>query len=339
MSRQNRKPVRAKGKTRPVPYVNRKSGPFLMPKLSEEYGGYAHLLADALSTIPELPDFSQDSKVAIFSDFGGENNEADFNTYSFLIMAYNKVGPFQDAVHAMRERHGIKDHYSEFRYKRLDNGARFRALPQYLEIIDRYIHGAVITVAVDKSIKTLFGPTKGKAHAHITKILAEKGLGAWDGATAEKLMRICHAAAAFTSVTTHPNQRLLWYCDNDAINAQGNSRGFKDTQGVFLNVLDMYCPHGFEILGFAKSFTDKSHLDDLLSVADFAAGVVQDLLKSHKTGIDFIPDAGKTEVIKWIARESPWLSKITIQLVSLPGGGVGQGLVHFTPPSQSGDDE
>ena len=338
MSSHNRKPVRAEEKSRPVPYVTRKSGPFLLPKVSEEYCGYAHLLAEALATISELPDFSQDSQVAIFSDFGGENKEADFNTYSFLIMALNKVGPFQDAVHAVREQHGIKDHYSEFRYKRLDNGARLRALPQYLETIDKYIHGAVITVAVDKSIKTLFGPTKGKAHAHITQLLAEKGLGTWDGATAEKLMRICHAAAAFTSVTTHPNQRLLWYCDNDAINAQGNTRGFKDTQGVFLNVLDMYCSHGFEVLGFAKSFDGKSHLDDLLSVTDFAAGVVQDLLKSHKTGIDFIPDAGKTEVIKWMARESPCLSKITIQLVPLVGGRVGQGLVHFTPPSESADD-
>lgn len=331
MSRRNRKTVHAVAKKRPVQHVIRKGGPFLLPKVNEEYCGYSHLLAGALSTITELPDFSQDSKVAIFSDFGGENKEADFNTYSFLIMAYNKVGPFQDAVNAVREQHGIKDHYSEFRYKRLDNGARLRALPQYLEIIDKYIHGAVITVAVDKSIKTLFGPTKGKAHTHITKLLADKGLGTWDGATGEKLMRICHAAAAFTSITTCPNQRLLWYCDNDAINAQGNSRDFKDTQSVFLNVLDMYCSHGFEILGFAKSFDDKSHLDDLLSVTDFAAGVVQDLLQSHTTGIDFIPDAGKTEVIKWMARESPYLSKITIQISPLPDGRVGQGLVLFTP--------
>lgn len=93
----------------------------------------------------------------------------------------------------------------------------------------------------------------------------------------------------------------------------------------------MYSNHGFEIMGFAKAFDDKSHLDDLLSVTDFAAGVVQDLLQMHKTEIDFIPCAGKTEIIKWMIRESRFLSKITVQIRPMADGTPAQGLVHFIP--------
>lgn len=89
-------------------------------------------------------------------------------------------------------------------------------------------------------------------------------------------------------------------------------------------------------MGFAKSFAQKSHFDDLLSVPDLAAGVVQELLQSHKTGDDQIPGGeGKVAVMKWIARQSEFLSKITIQIVPLADGSAGVGTVDFTPADQA----
>lgn len=313
--------------------INKKS-PFDIGFIKPEHSYFSHLLAHAISQLDELPDFSDDGKIAIMSDFSGESN-GKFRTYSFLILAYNKIGPFSTAVSELRKEHGIEDPYSEFVFKDLNYGPRKRALPKFLDLVDNFIHGAVITLAVDKEIGTVFGENTNETHAHIVKHLADGGYGKWSGQDAEKVMRVCHLIAIFSALLTKDKQSLLWYCDNDTINSGINNRSFSDTQKIFNNTLSLYCSHSFHILGFAKPFEDSSHLDDLLSISDFAAGITQDLLQSHKTGIDEIPgrdgEGGKVELLKWIARKSRYLSKITIQISKLPNGEIGSGVVTFTP--------
>jgi hypothetical protein len=162
------------------------------------------------------------------------------------------------------------------------------------------------------------------------------GLGRWKGAAGEKVLRVCHSIAMFVALTTSESQRLLWYCDNDVINEDARERGFGDTQNIFARSLGMYCKCNFELIGSGKSFDDKSHLDDLLSIPDFAAGVVQDLLQAHKTGEDNVPGGEeKKALMKWIATQGRFLSKITIQVSRLPSGQLGSGLVAITPVEQS----
>jgi hypothetical protein len=199
-------------------------------------------------------------------------------------------------------------------------------------VVDNYIHGTVVTVAIHKRIETVFGTSKKEAHAFIKKQLATMDLGQWKGSIAEKTLRICHAIAVFTALTTQEKQRILWYCDADAINEDARDRHSKHTQNIFVRVLGMYCQHGFDIVGFGKSFADKSHLDDLLSIPDLAAGIVQDLLQAHDTGNDKISGgAGKEALIRWIATQGRFLSKIVIQISKLPNGEVGSGLVQIAP--------
>lgn len=310
----------------------KKPGPFTLPAVTPEYASFSHLLAHAISQLNELPDFSDDTKIAVMSDFSGEHNGARFNTYSFLLMAYNKVGPFETKVRELREKYGLLEPYSEFAFKDLAYGPRSRALPEFLYLIDNFIHGAVVTIAVDRRIGSVFGKSKKHTHATIEQQLATLGLGRWRGATAEKLLRVCHAIAVFTALTTQAKQRLLWYCDDDAINQDARDRRFEDTQNVFVRVLGMYCKHEFEIVGFGRSFPDKSHLDDLLSIPDLAAGVVQDLLQVHEAGIDAVPGGQEKEaLIRWIAKQGRFLSKITIQISKLPSGELGSGLVQIQP--------
>jgi hypothetical protein len=159
-------------------------------------------------------------------------------------------------------------------------------------------------------------------------------LGKWKGETAEKVLRVCHSIAILTALTTHANQRLLWYCDEDAINQEARQRGFKDTQDIFLRALGMYCKHEFDLIGFAKSFAEKTHLDDLLSIPDLAAGVVQDILHAYTTGNDNVPGGEEKEaLIRWIASQGKFLSKITLQISPLPEGELGSGVVQITPKS------
>jgi hypothetical protein len=166
--------------------------------------------------------------------------------------------------------------------------------------------------------------------------LAAVELGQWKGATAEKVLRVCHSLALFTALTTKENQRLLWYCDDDAINQDGLERRFEDAQNIFVRALAMYCRHKFDLVGFGKSFAGKSHLDDLLSIPDLAAGVVQDLLQAHDTGTNEVSGGDeKVALIKWIATQGKFLSKITIQIGQLANGELGSGVVMFTPAQQA----
>lgn len=211
----------------PVYRKIKKYAPFDLSAITREHPYFAQLLAPAIGQLKELPDFSEDTKIAVMSDFGGKHKGASFNTYSFLIMAYNKVGPFQGQVEDLRRRHDLTNPYSEFAFKDLTYGPRSRALPEFLRLVDSLIHGAVITIAIDKTIGTVFGKSKQETHSFMQKQLAEMGLGKWKGETAEKLLRICHSMAIFAALTTHENQRLLWYCDNDAVDEDAQERGFE----------------------------------------------------------------------------------------------------------------
>ena len=128
---------------------------------------------------------------------------------------------------------------------------------------------------------------------------------------------------------------MLWYCDNDAINENSGGRGFFHTQDIFACVLAIYySKHNFEIVGLGKSFEVKSHRDDLLSIPDFAAGVVQDLLQGHKTGDDVPGGEEKIALMKWIATPAPFLSKIVAQVIVLEDGQLGSGPVELTPVNE-----
>ena len=322
-----------------APQKIRKSGPFSIARIAPDYPWLSSIMANAIGQLSELPDFSDDKKIFVMSDFGGEHASARFYTYSFILLAQDKIGPFEKKVKELRGKHGLLDQHSEFGYKRgyLTSGARSRALPEFLQLIDNYIHGAVITVAVEKQIETLFGTSKQEAQASIVEQLGSMGFGEWKGPDAEKVVRVCHMLAIFVSLMTSSNQRLLWYCDEDAINVDGNSRNFTGTQKLFTAILGMYATHALDVVGFAKSFQEKSYLDDLLSVADLAAGVVQDLLQGHATGENIPGGEEKVQVIQWIARPAPFLSKINIQISRLEDGQVGSGLANFSPRQDAVD--
>jgi hypothetical protein len=188
-----------------------------------------------------------------------------------------------------------------------------------------------ITIAVDKDIPTLFGVTKHEAHATITRQLEEAGLGTWadKGPLAERTMRICYALAIMASLLLSNGQRFLWYCDNDPINEDGRERNFQTLQEIFKQSWNVFAIQALELLGFAKSFPEKTYFDDMLSVADLAAGVVQDLLQAREDGREIPGGETKLRVVKWLVTPTQFLSKIHIQLTKLPDNEVGVEVVSF----------
>jgi hypothetical protein len=309
-----------------------KKGPFKLPLIGTDYPPISHLLANAILEIKELPNFHDDSRIVVFSDFSGEHKGAHFHTYSFLIVAFDKIGPFELMSQDLRRKHGILEPYSEFAFKDLTYGPRSRALPGFLSLVENYVHGALVTVAIDKEVESLFGPSKKEGHQLIESMLAEEKLGLWKGEVAEKMLRVCHSIAVFAALTTKNGQRFMWHCDNDSINEDAKNHDFKDTQQIFGRVLNLYTKNNFEIFGFGKSFEKKSHMDDLLSVADLAAGVMQDVLQANKTGSSEIPGGDEKKLLlNWMAKQGKWLTKINLHIGKNSDGQLVSGLARFKP--------
>ncbi|AJP58089.1 hypothetical protein UC34_16160 [Pandoraea vervacti] len=78
--------------------------------------------------------------------------------------------------------------------------------------------------------------------------------------------------------------------------------------------------HNFDVLGFGKSFQEKSYLDDLLSVPDLAAGMLQDLLTGQDTGGEIPGGNEKLAVLKWLATPATHLSKIHVRIAPKDDG-------------------
>jgi hypothetical protein len=156
-----------------------KSGPFGFPKITDQYPVYSQHLASEIQKLESLPDFQDDKGLYIVSDYGGEHKGAAFNTYAFLISSADKHGVFHRKMLELREARGLTSPAVEFAYKNLQYGPISRALEEYLTLANKFIHGVLVTISVDKSISSIFGDSKGQVRAYLTNLLLERNLGSW----------------------------------------------------------------------------------------------------------------------------------------------------------------
>ncbi len=275
-------------------------------------------MAERIQKLEELPDFSEDERIFVMSDYGGEHKTAAFNTYAFLICSFDKSSVFQHETNALREAPGLNTPFQEFAYKKLKCGPKNRALDAFLKISDKYIHGVLVTISVEKGIPSLFGPQRGDAQQEIVNLLAINDFGKWKPNVAEKLLRIYHALAMFLAVLTHSGQKVLWMSDRDATNEDTRQRTSENMQSLFVQILSMYTDNVYDIAGFAKPFVGEPFTSDLLSIADFAAGAIQDVLQSLKSN-DVADNVGKRQIIRWLGTSSPFLSKLNL-IFKMDGG-------------------
>jgi len=290
-----------------------KSAPFEFTKITDDHPLYGRLLAREISKLDSLPDFSEDKGLFIF-----------------LICSADKRSVFEKETTAIRVKHKLNTPWKELGYKDLHYGPIKRALDEILDISDRLIHGLLLTVSIDKNIESVFGINKKSAQSEVVTLLQENNLGLWKGNEAEKLLRVCHPIALFLSILAENGQKILWLCDHDSINEEGKCRDFSHTQKVLANTLSMYSDNRYEILGFAKAFSGDAGTGDLLSLADFSAGAIQEVLQSELTGKDVKLSDEKGKIIKWMGTDSQFLKKVNLVFVMQDDGDWGVGSVELT---------
>jgi hypothetical protein len=297
--------------------------------LRPEHRGKHSVLASALEDhlklsdtrgkllLPDLRAFANET-VAVFSDYSGEGS-GKYYTYSFLICALNfplTRSCFCEQMKEVRERHVLAD--KEIAFKDFGMGQLQRALPEYLELLDKFVLGFLLTVAVDKRIVTCFGPLDRSTKDAIARLLATHGLGKRKPNDAEKLLRVVDIGAYLTGLLAHNGQKLFWMTDHDAICP--NEELHRQTLNLFHRLLlNLYARPGysFPVVGGAVPFPER-HLDtlDLLSAADIVAGSVGHCLTRNAAAksADVEVKPGSQHVLKWLAHDGIGLKKMTLTL-------------------------
>ena len=281
-----------------------------------------------------LPDLRAcgNETVAVFTDYGGEDNKERYFTYSTLVCGWNLSEFFLHRMKSIRQKHSLEE--KEIAFKDFRMGQLQRALPDYLNALDT-LPGFLFTLVVDKHLSSLFGPAGKETRDLITQTLKSEGFGERKPAINEKLLRIVHIAAFLTGLLAHNTQKIFWMTDHDSISPTAEMH--EKTLSLFQRVLGMYTNEKdiFPILGGALPFDERSvELLDFLSATDVCAGSLSQYLTqvaTVKPGEEIIVKAGCERVLQWLAHDGIGLKKMNVIMRPGPNGIIKSSILKLQP--------
>lgn len=168
----------------------------------------------------------------------------------------------------------------------------------------------LLTVGVDVNIHSLFGESKKQGRINLELVRDQVGKGDWSYKRLEKMYRIYGPLVIMLHLLCAEDHKVLWHGDTDTINEDGKGSTFKDAQYHLQVMLAEFSGKNFKLFGFAKSFEEHSYFDDLSSVADLAAGMMQDLLRHQYHNANVEVNEQKALLCKWLGTESQFLQKV-----------------------------
>lgn len=262
--------------------------------------------ADGKLLLPDLSAFGN-STVGVFSDYSGEGG-GNYDTYSFLLCGWDYLDHFRGEMKKIRTAFELGE--KEIAFKDFGMGPIQRALPAYLDTLNGYVVGLLITVVVEKRLISLFGSQSKSTHHALTQKLKEEGFGTLKPKISEKLFRVIHIAAYLTALLSHDGQKVFWMSDHDAICA--NNEAHNRMLALYHNVLGLYTERQFPLIGGAVPFKERStDYLDLLSAADIVAGT----LGRYFTDRDELGEQnvrvkeGAEKVLVWLGHDALSLKK------------------------------
>jgi len=266
-----------------------------------------------------LPDLGPpNGTIAIFSDYSGDCRGSDFLTYSFLFMAYNYRDAFGEEVAVLRHKFLGDTPNKEISYKDLRFGPVFRMLPDYLSALDQFVAGWLVTVAVEKRIRTVMGFEGAGASDYISNILENAGVGGWKPNVAERVLRISHLASYLAAIVVSEGQKVFWMTDNDSV--VPNSVQGQRAMTIFNTLLPEYSNKKIATFGWAVPFENPkctTHLD-LLSATDLACGTLTDYLSARNT--QRTTSSKTRSLLQWLSRDGSGLKKLSMEMRLLDDG-------------------
>ncbi len=209
----------------------------------------------------------------VASDYGGEHNEASYQTITFLLADITDVAIWQ--LERERIRRTLLPDGRRMAFKNLNDRIRRRAMEPFLQSADQ-LPGLLATFAISKAIDSLF-VHEGRLAPFLLDFDVLRDLPC---SVAEKLLRVVHLLSLLIAGFSGPGQDLFWATDEDSIAA--NPTRVRNLIAALVRVSSHYLPHGLRHLRVATSKQDRGDLslEDLLAIPDIAAGALSAALTS-----------------------------------------------------------
>lgn len=220
-----------------------------------------------------LPNLHEASCLFVGSDYGGEHQNANYQTLTFLIADVAACARWVSVWAPWRKR--LLPDRRRMAYKSLNDGLRARALFPLLETANR-LPGLLVTFAFSRAIRSVFA-----ADGNLdTSQLEFAPLREFPAPVAEKFMRVTHVLGLLLAGLSAPGQDVLWVTDEDSIAANpARVRHLCDA----LAFASSHClGHSLRHLRVATSKQDSGDLslEDLLAIPDLAAGALSSAMDS-----------------------------------------------------------
>jgi hypothetical protein len=219
-----------------------------------------------------IPDLRSANILFVGSDYSGEHLGAHYHAISFIVADLQACGTWEHLRQEIRSRY-LSDG-RRISYKKLSDGKRKRALIPFLEAAN-HIPGIVITVLIDKKIKSLFSYPN---YVDVQRKYPEHAY--WNTYVFEKVLRVIHLCSFFLAGLSKTGQHVLWVTDEDSMVA--NEAKLRAFVKVFSIVASNYLEHtlGHIKIGSTMSDTGRRDLEDLVAIPDLVAGLLCDLIGS-----------------------------------------------------------
>jgi len=222
-----------------------------------------------------LPDLRKGNTIFIGSDYGGQHDLARYETYTFILADLENCIDWENLRQDWR-----KTFLSDGRrmsYKKLNDQRCRKALRPFLQAAN-FLIGLVVTVLVDKRIKSIFEPFESdRIDTSILNIYSK-----WKEPVFEKLLRIIHFASLFLSGLSRSYQNVIWISDEDEIIP--NDERLREAVNLFGIISSHYLNHtlGHFRWGTTKIDSERRHLEDFVAITDLVAGSLSSILTKYK---------------------------------------------------------
>ena len=177
----------------PLPFVSSETAVYFI-RVLDQLLAESHLQGKLI--LPNLREHFE--RISVYSDYGGEHKDAQYNTYAFLIVGHDLSGHALKKMQDVRREYGLCDPYKEIEYKELRYGPLGRAVPDLLNAADG-LPGLLLVLVVDKRLTTILGADSEETLRLAQSTLQGVGVSVKDK-VAEKLLRVLHCVSYLCSL-------------------------------------------------------------------------------------------------------------------------------------------
>lgn len=221
-----------------------------------------------------IPSLKNAKTLMVFSDYSGEEQEANYFVYSFLIIDADQLIGWNEKRKYLRK--SLLADNRTVSYKNYRDKASQRYISEYLKLANE-LPGYLISFSFDKNLTSIF---QNDSPIRLDNPDFAK-YREWTKGTLEKAFRICHLIGFLVAGFSTERQNLFWITDKDSIAA--NNDRVRHLTDLFAYVLTSYLNHDLGHIRVGNTSCDDGSklIEDLCSIADLTAGAYSDQLKMN----------------------------------------------------------